>query len=329
MGLRLRGMGAGIAVLAAMALATGAGAAETAVRVNVFPILSNLGLYAAQAQGFFAKRGLKVRVEVTSSSQARRDGLAKGSFEIAHIAVDNAVAMVELASVDAVIVMDGDNGLNELYVQPNIRSYADLRGRTTVVDAPNTAYALLLYKMLQVNGLQRGEYLVKSLGATRFRFEGMQKDKTYAASMLVPPYTVMAEREGFRSLGPAVRTVGPYQAIGAVVLRRWAQANADTLMRYIQGYLEGLRWAMNSTKKREAVALVAERLKLNPDVAAGSYAAAADPVNGFARDAKFDAEGFKNVLKLRAELEGQWAGTPPPPEKYLDLSYYERAMAGL
>jgi hypothetical protein len=40
-------------------------------------------------------------------------------------------------------------------------------------------------------------------------------------------------------------------------------------------------------------------------------------------------QGFKNVLKLRAELEGQWGGDPPPPEKYIDLSYYNEAVASL
>ena len=54
-----------------------------------------------------------------------------------------------------------------------------------------------------------------------------------------------------------------------------------------------------------------------------------DPTRGFATDAKFDIEGFRNVLKLRAEMLGTWGGTPPAPEKYLDLSYYQRALAGL
>jgi hypothetical protein len=36
-------------------------------------------------------------------------------------------------------------------------------------------------------------------------------------------------------------------------------------------------------------------------------------------------EGFKNVLALRAD----WTGAAPgAPEKYLDLSYYQRALAG-
>jgi hypothetical protein len=33
------------------------------------------------------------------------------------------------------------------------------------------------------------------------------------------------------------------------------------------------------------------------------------------------------VLKLRAEIEGQWGGTAPAPDKYLDLSYYDKARS--
>jgi ABC-type nitrate/sulfonate/bicarbonate transport system substrate-binding protein len=112
-------------------------------------------------------------------------------------------------------------------------------------------------------------------------------------------------------------------------MRGWAQAHPDLLIRYIQGFVEGLRWAMDPVHKDGAVALLADRLKVTPDVALKSYEIAVDPVAGFAKDARFDVEGFKNTLRLRAEIEGQWGGTPPPAEKYYDLSYYERALAGL
>ncbi len=36
--------------------------------------------------------------------------------------------------------------------------------------------------------------------------------------------------------------------------------------------------------------------------------------------------GVNNVLKLRAEYEG---GQPASPDKYLDMSYYKKALAGL
>ena len=83
-----------------------------------------------------------------------RNGLAKGDHQIAHAAVDNAVAMVELAKADVAIVTGGDNGFNHIFVQPEINAYADLRGKTVVVDAPNTAFALLLYKALKDSGLK-------------------------------------------------------------------------------------------------------------------------------------------------------------------------------
>jgi hypothetical protein len=44
-------------------------------------------------------------------------------------------------------------------------------------------------------------------------------------------------------------------------------------------------------------------------------------------DPSFDVPGFKNVLALRAEIEGTWGGKPPAPDRYYDLSYYKKALA--
>ena len=81
--------------------------------------------------------------------------------------------------------------------------------------------------------------------------------------------------------------------------------------------------------RAESVTLLADRLKISSHVAAATYDVAADAVNGLATDARFDMDGFRNVLALRAELEGAWGGTPPLPDKYVDLSYYQRALAAI
>jgi hypothetical protein len=54
-----------------------------------------------------------------------------------------------------------------------------------------------------------------------------------------------------------------------------------------------------------------------------------DPKFGIAKDAQFDMQGFRNVLALRAEIEGSWGGKAPSPDRYVDLSYYEGAMKRL
>ena len=122
----------------------------------------------------------------------------------------------------------------------------------------------------------------------------------------------------------------PWREAGAVVVMRdWAKANSDALVRYITAVVEGRRWLLDRANKAEAVQLLVDKAKLPPAVAARAYEVVTDPVEGFSKDAKFDMEGFKNVLKLRAEIEGQWGGNPPAPDKYIDLSYYNKALASL
>src|SRR5262245_36038886 len=314
---------------AAVAAMTGSASAQTQLKVMVFPSFTNLPLFAAQAQGSFAKRGLSVEILNTPNSEVLRDGLAKGNHQIVHAAVDNAVAMAEVAKLDVSVILGGDSGLNALYTQPEIKSYEDIRGKTVIVDAPDTAFGLLLYKMLDVKGVKKGSYQVKAVGGTPLRIEAMLKDKGLVASMLNPPFAIRGERAGLQSLGQAVDVIGPYQSGSAWVMRDWGKAHGDVLVNYIKAYIEGLRWGLAPANKQAAIALLADRLKLPQDIVAITYEMANDPKRGFAPDAKFDIEGFRNVLKLRAEILGQWGGTPPAPDKYLEMSYYQRALAGL
>ncbi len=308
-------------------VASSAYAEETKLRVSIFPDAQNLALFVAQDQGFFKKRGLEVEIAFTPSSPALRDGLANSSHQIVHAAVDNAVAMIEIAKADAVIVAGGGNGATELMVRPEINSFADLRGKTGVVDATNTAYALIMYKMLEMKGVKRAEYKVLSAGGCPQRLEAMRKDPVNAFSMLYPPCTMLAEQEGFRSFGAGVDVVGPYQAAGIFVMRPWAKANADTLVKYIQAVIEGYRYAAEPTNKIAAATSLSKHLKIDADTAMKSLVYEIGPKGALAKDIRFDMEGFKNALSIRAEMEG--GNAEATPTKYFDLSYYERALSGL
>ena len=317
------------AMMVAAVLLAAAGLAcaqDTKLTVMVFPGMQNLPLFAAQSKGLFAGRGLAVDVKMAPSSEEQRAGLADGRWQIIHAGIDNAVAMAEVAKVDIAIFCGGDNSFNHVIVQPDINSFADLRGKTVIVDAPDTAYAFQLYEILKRNGLSKGDYAVKSVGATVRRLAAMREDKTVSASMMNPPFSLLAMKSGMKDMGAAASFLGAYQATGGAVLRSWAKANSGALVKYMQAYIEGLRWSLDPHNKDAAIALLADNLKLPSEIAAANYAVAADPADGLARDAKFDLAGFSNVLKLRAD----WTGVAPgAPEKYLDLSYHQKALAGL
>src|SRR5215216_1203620 len=319
----MRSMIKGLLLGAAAAMLMSAAKAETKLTVIVFPGVQNLPMFAAQAKGLFAKRDLAVDLKFTPNSEELRNGLAEGRYQIAHSAVDNAFAMKDKANVDIAVVLGGDDSFNRVIVQPEIKSLADVKGKTVAVDAVNTAYAFQLYEMLGQKGLNKGDYEVKPVGGTGQRLEAMTKDKTYAAGMMNPPFSIRAEKAGLKAIDTAANALGAYQGSSAFVLRTWATANSDTVVKYIQAYVEGLRWMIDPKNKTEAVALLTERLKLPEDVAAQAYDAT---LKGFNKDGALDMEGVRNVLKLRAQFE---RGTPAGPEKYIDLSYYQKALAGM
>src|SRR5689334_19921378 len=221
------------AAIAAFLLATSpqqARSDNTKLTVIVFAGVQNLPMFAAQAKGFYAKRGLDVDLKFTPNSDELRDGLAAGRYQIAHSAVDNAFALKDKANVDIAVVSGGDNSFNHLYVQPEIKSLADIKGKTVAVDAINTAYAFQLYEMLRQKGLNKGDYEVKSVGATGLRLDAMTKDKALVAAIMNPPFSIRGEKAGLKDMGTAAAALGAYQGTTAFVLRDWGKANTDTLV---------------------------------------------------------------------------------------------------
>jgi ABC-type nitrate/sulfonate/bicarbonate transport system substrate-binding protein len=300
-------------------------------KIKVLTLLGRpLQFAAADKQGLFAKYGLEVETENLPNSDVLRANLAAGKGDLAYLAVDNAVAMVELAHQDVIIVMGGEGSQNELFAQPEIKSIKDLQGKTLIVDAPNTAYALQMKKILLLNGMQAGkDYEIKPFGATPARLAAMREHKEFAGSMLGPPTSIVAKHAGFVSVGSVQELIGPYQAAGYFTPRAWAKEHRDVLIGFLAACIEAQRWLMAPANKQQVIDLWAKEFHLAPDVAAEAYESSMNHPGGFARDARLDLEGFKNVLKLRAEVEGQWDGHPPAPEKYYDSTYYDAALAKL
>src|SRR4029079_15913904 len=314
-------------VIAAIPFLAPAAADETLVRINTFPTARSLPFYAGIEKGFFARHGIKLEFEFTENSKNQREGLASGKFEVVQAAVDNALAMIEVAKIDVVIVSGGDSGTNEFIVNKGIENFDGVRGKKFVVDAPNTADALQGIRILAKHGLKVGsDYQLNPVGNGTHRLKAMMDGGDNAAAIMNLPFSAQTIEAGMKSLGRTTDILGPYQAGGAFVLRSWAKANGRTLENYLAGYIESLRWVMDKNTRDEAIAMLMDKRKLTRSLATRSYDLMIEPGFGFNPDAKLSAEGFDNVLKLRQEVEG---GPMPNPAKYLDLSYYERAMKRL
>src|SRR5258708_2707734 len=135
--------------------------------------------------------------------------------------------------------------------------------------------------------------------------------------MLGPPTSIVAKHDGFVSVGSVQELIGPYQAAGYFSLRTWAKEHRDTLVPFLAACIEAQRWLMTPANKQQVIELMVKESHLAPDVAAETYESTMNHGGGFAAGGRFHLAGFKNVLKLRRDMERAWGGAPPGPgQKY-------------
>lgn len=308
-------------------------ATTATLEVIVFAGGFNWPIWAAQKQGYFARNGIDVHLTPTPGSEYQLKNLIEGKFDLGMTAIDNVIAYSEgqgeaqvSVTPDLVVVMGGDNGFLRLVGMPAVKSYADLRGKELTVDARTTGYAFVLEKMLQKGGLKESDYELVKAGGVLQRFEDLMLQK-HAATLLLSPFEVAAQAKGFNLLGNAIDVLGHYQGLVGATRRAWAREHRAELVGYIRGYVAGLDWLYDGANRDAAIALFREHLpNMSPELAAKSYEILLDPKTGFTRGAAIDMAGVDTVLALRSEY-GEPRKTLLDPTKYIDLGYYQQALA--
>jgi len=214
------------------------------VTVNVFPGGFNWGIYVAQERGLFEKNGIRVTVQATPGSVAQMTGLSEGKFDIAMTAVDNIVAYVE-GQGEAPIgpqpeffaFMGSDTGFLSLVAVSDVKTVADLKGRTLSVDALTTGYAFVLFDILRRSGLSEGDYKVDKVGGMVQRWNALHERKQ-DGTMLSTPYNILAKAAGFTQLATADQGDRPLPGQrrgGATLLGRRQQGQGGRLYPRLRG----------------------------------------------------------------------------------------------
>jgi ABC-type nitrate/sulfonate/bicarbonate transport system substrate-binding protein len=127
--------------------------------VNVFN--EDAALIVARARRQFSANDLEVEVMVTPNSTDQMRGLSKGSWQIVSTAFDNVLGWSGREGTEIVAVSQLSQGITlPVYVRPEIERWSDLRGKKLAVDAVDTAYALVLRRIILEHGLDldRGDY---------------------------------------------------------------------------------------------------------------------------------------------------------------------------
>jgi len=299
------------------------------IELICFPGAPNLPIFVAQSKGWFEKNGVSINMTTTPSSAFQAENLASGKFQIAGTAFDNVVAYQEgqgavpLKDTDFFAFMGATQVELAFITQPDVKSYADVKGKSLALDALSTGFAFVLYEMLERNGLTKNDYGMVPVGATPSRWEAV-KAGTHAGTLTIEPFTSIARNQGFNVLDTSTNLFPDYQGGSFAASRKWAAANPDALKGFIRGYLAGLEWTLDPANRAEATdILLANMPEIKPPVAGAVMNSLLSPRSGLTPGAAMLMEGVKTVLALRSKYGT--GGTLSNPEKYIDLQYLEAA----
>lgn len=180
--------------------------------------------------------------------------------------------------------------------------------------------------MLETNGIGFNDVKFVPLGGTDKRWEALKEGKA-VASLMTEPYRTIAINAGYTRLGEGLDAVGRYIGSVHVVDRAWARDNEKAAIGYIRAFVAATQWLYVPGNRAEAVKIAAARLE-SPEPAVAAMVeglvvgrAALDPRG------VVDIEAVKTVIGLR-EQYGEPKKKLGAPEKYLELSYYTKAMGG-
>src|SRR2546422_2467382 len=265
------------------------------IHLNVFRI--DAATVAARVNGYFAGEGLDVDVTPTPNSTEQMRGVSQGKFEIVSTAFDNVLAWSGREGAEIIAVAQiSDKTVLPVFVRPEIKTWSDLKGKKLAADAVDTAFALVLRRVLLANGLDmtKGDYELVALGATGARLESMLKGETFAG-VLTSPFDVKAVAAGMRRIGDSKEVLPDYPNTIFAVNREWAQKNRETLVAYLRAWLKGMSWVKDPVNRDAAIKMVGEQLKLNPKQAEES-------VNELSTTGNLNLPGLQVVLDLRNQF---------------------------
>jgi ABC-type nitrate/sulfonate/bicarbonate transport system substrate-binding protein len=244
-------------------------------------------------------------------------GLSNGTFQVVSTAFDNVLGWsgregAELIAVSSII----DSAVYPVFVRPEIKTWNDLRGKKLAADAINTAFALVLRRVLLDKGLDyaKGDYELVAVGNTGLRLQSLLKGETMAG-IITPPDDVRAAQQGLVRLGDSKDVLPDFPNTLFATNRAWAEKQRPELVAFLRGWLASLAWMR--ANPAEAAKLVEAELKVNPKVAE-SLMQDMTPTGALNRS------GLEQALKLRTGF-GLTPPMGPDVARYYDTSFFDAA----
>jgi NitT/TauT family transport system substrate-binding protein len=281
--------------------------------------LNYLSVFAAGAKGFFKDEGLENET-IVIGGPAGIAALVSGGVDFSGAGGSGLRAAVKGAPLKA-IMYQTEKPTWYLVVHPNITQVLDLKGKKIGVSLIGDSEDRFTTLFIERRGLSAKDVTKISLGTSPGDRILAIKSGAVSAVVLDPAATVMAEREGLRSLA-YLGDMFPLPFQGYVVTDQKISENPRQIKRWIRAMIRSLMFLRERPEEASEIAMKTLRFRnitrpMLIDAIKSYVRAFPQGVPGMP-----SPEGIKNILEYEVRLPMK-IDDSIPAEKFLDLRWVQ------
>lgn len=260
----------GAALLTALLLSAPAQAAEK-ISIGIIggPAAGAWPWAIAQEEGFFKQAGIEPDFVYVPSAPGLMQQLVAGSLDV--VGLDGVVEAVHAdaagAKVGMLRVINGTTPY-EFDAQPSIKSVKDLKGQKICLGGSKDITRVYVEQIMKANGLTDNDVSFIIVPNTAERLAAL-KSGTVAATMLLPPFSLIADKAGFHNIASVRDFAGDIPFAGAFATFAWANAHREAAKNVIHVVDQSIAWFDNH--RDESIDIMVKVSHAPRDLATESY----------------------------------------------------------
>jgi ABC-type nitrate/sulfonate/bicarbonate transport system substrate-binding protein len=216
------------------------------------------------------------------------------------------------------------NPIYSLIAKPEIKTFADLKGKVVGLSLAVDTISISMRKLLALKGVGDADYSVKELVGTPLRLDCLKKGECDAVP-LGQPEDLVAMGQGYHRLGLSTEAVGSFQFTVAAARRSWAEKNRDALVRFVRALGSAFRFIHDGANRAEVIKAIVQLTGSSEAIARATLALYFEPDRGvMPKQAEIDLKGMAQVIAFMGEA-GVIKPPLPAPERFVDLQYLRAA----
>ena len=300
--------------------------------------INRLPQVIAEREGLFAREGLSVELirftsafrvgrpgqntAAAASPTSVRDGMAKGAIDMARQQLPLLINDVMAGGKSVGVSVTASNPVYFVVARSEIRSFADLKGKTLTITNPHDGITIWTRKLLAQHGLNNDDVMLKNIAGSDARFACLNSGEC-AAATLDQPAIFKGLDAGHHALG-ITNEIGPRLYQVDIANPAWAAAHREAVIKYIRATNAAMQFIQDPNNHDEVVKVTAAFTKESDSHTRQMLAYIWEAKNRVFQGAAPDMNAVKEAISLLGEYD-VLKRPLPTPQRFVDDSYAKAA----